>query len=70
MASLTIGNLDPQIYEQLRNNARSNGRSLEEEARLILRRALDQMDGAHGLGTRINNRFKTSGGIVLDLPHR
>ena len=50
MASFTIGNLDHQLYEQLRIAADSNGRSVEEEARLILTNAL-----AGGLGTRISN---------------
>jgi plasmid stability protein len=70
MAIITIGNLDQQIYEQLRSKAHSNGSSMEEEARLILKSTFDQIEGAHGLGTRINNRFRTSGGIELDLPHR
>ncbi|EJM93599.1 MULTISPECIES: FitA-like ribbon-helix-helix domain-containing protein [unclassified Pseudomonas] len=65
MASITIGNLDSQLYEQLRIAAESNCRSVEEEALFILRKALDC-----GLGTRINNRFRESGGIELNLPLR
>jgi plasmid stability protein len=40
MASITIRNLDDQIKERLRIEAALNGHSMEEEARLILRRAL------------------------------
>lgn len=36
MATLTIRRLDDQVYERLRARARSNGRSLEAEAREIL----------------------------------
>jgi plasmid stability protein len=70
MASITIGNIDQRIYEQLRSKAHSNGSSMEEEARLILKSAFDRIDDIHGLGTRINNRFRTSGRIELNLPHR
>ena len=70
MASITIGNLDQQIYEQLQIAADSNCRSVEEEALFILKKAFDQDDRACGLGTRINNRFRENGGIELDLPLR
>lgn len=36
MASLTIRNLDPKIKQKLREQAASNGRSMEEEMRLLL----------------------------------
>ncbi len=36
MATLTIRRLDDQVYERLRERARSNRRSLEAEAREIL----------------------------------
>ena len=70
MACITIGNLDPQFYEQLRIAAESNCRSVEEEALFILRKVLDPNGRTCGLGTRINNRFRESGGIELDLPLR
>ncbi|MGF6129632.1 FitA-like ribbon-helix-helix domain-containing protein [Pseudomonas frederiksbergensis] len=70
MASITIRNLDDQIKEQLRIAAAHNGHSMEEEARLILGRALATVDRAGGLGSRIRNRFSSSGGIELNLPSR
>lgn len=70
MASITIRNLDDQIKEQLRIAAAHNGHSMEEEARLILGRALATVDRAGGLGSRIRNRFRLSGGAELDLPAR
>ena len=44
MASITIRNLDDQIKERLRVEAALNGHSMEEEARLILRRAFPWTD--------------------------
>ena len=70
MASITIRNLDNLIKEQLRIAAAHNGHSMEEEARLILGRALATVDGAGGLGSRIRNRFRDIGGVDLDLPAR
>lgn len=70
MASITIRNLDDQIKEQLRITAAHNGHSMEEEARLILARALATAGRAGGLGSRIRNRFIDIGGVELDLPVR
>ncbi|BBP61618.1 plasmid stabilization protein [Pseudomonas sp. St316] len=70
MASITIRNLDDQIKEQLRITAAHNGHSMEEEARLILARALATVSPAGGLGSRIRNRFSDLGGVELDLPSR
>ncbi|MCF4994259.1 plasmid stabilization protein [Pseudomonas syringae] len=70
MASITIRNLDDEIKEQLRITAALNGHSMEEEARLILGRALASVDRAGGLGSRIRNRFRDLGGEALDLPSR
>lgn len=42
MASITIRNLDDDIKLRLRIRAAKHGRSMEEEARAILRRAMDE----------------------------
>ena len=44
MDDLTIDDLDPVVEEQLRLRATRNGRSLEEEVRLILTEALGGVD--------------------------
>ncbi|MGH9889036.1 MAG: FitA-like ribbon-helix-helix domain-containing protein, partial [bacterium] len=41
MASLTIRNIEPQLKARLRVRAARNDRSMEEEARVILREAVD-----------------------------
>lgn len=43
MASLTVRNLDPQTKQQLREQAARNGRSMEEEVRLLLADGIDQV---------------------------
>jgi plasmid stability protein len=43
MASITIRNLDDDLKARLRIEAASHGRSMEEEVRVIIRRAM-----AHG----------------------
>ncbi|HMO45377.1 MAG TPA: plasmid stabilization protein [Rubrivivax sp.] len=41
MASITIRNLDDELKARLRVRAAQQGRSMEEEARVLLRQALD-----------------------------
>jgi len=48
MASITIRNLDDDLKAQLRVVAASHGRSMEEEARTILRLALSRQEKSGG----------------------
>ena len=71
MASITIRNLDDDVKTRLRIRAAEKGRSMEEEARLILREAVGREEApAKGLGTAIHERFKPLGGVELELPPR
>lgn len=70
MASITIRNLDNQVKTQLRIRAAGHGRSMEEEARLILREAVAREDGPTNLAQAIRSRFARFGGVELDLPPR
>lgn len=73
MATITVRNLEDCLKKQLRVRAAENGRSMEEEARDILRTALEEPSGLQprrGLGTRIHERFKALGGVELELPPR
>lgn len=65
MASLTIRNLDSSIKASLRLRAALHGRSMEEEARQILRQALLAPPSGEGLGSRIHRRFAVAGGLEL-----
>ena len=70
MASITIRNLDDGIKTRLRVRAATNGRSMEEEARNILRDAVEQEAGPHNLADAIRERFAPYGGVDLDIPPR
>ena len=70
MASITIRNLDDEVKSKLRVRAASNGRSMEEEARTILREAVEQEASEKGLGTAIHELFKPLGGVELEIPPR
>ncbi|MCF8074861.1 MAG: plasmid stabilization protein [Desulfotignum sp.] len=70
MASLTLRNIDESIKVKLRIVAAANNRSMEEEARQILRKYLLAERCAQGIGTRIAKRFSELGGIELHLPQR
>ena len=71
MASITVRNLDDGLKRRLRIRAAENGRSMEQEARDILRAALDE-DSPTGkdLASAIRARFAPLGGIELELPPR
>lgn len=66
MASLTIRNIDDSLKASLRLNAARHGRSMEEEARQLLRQSLLREKSSIGLGSRISQRFAAAGGV--DLP--
>ena len=64
-------NLDDGLKRRLRIRAAENGRSMEQEARDILRAALDE-DSPTGkdLASAIRARFAPLGGVELELPPR
>ena len=71
MPSITIRNLDATTKARLRVRAAHRQRSMEEEARHILRAALQQDEAAPSdLGAVIGARFKSLGGVELALPAR
>ena len=71
MASIIIRNLEEGVKTRLRVRAARNGRSMEEEARVILRRAVGRGPvPAEGLGTALRELFKPLGGVELDIPAR
>ncbi len=71
MASITVRKLDEGVKRRLRVRAADNGRSMEEEVRLILREAVQRdAEPEKGLGTAIHELFKPLGGVELELPPR
>ena len=71
MASITIRNLDDEVKTRLRMRAAEHKRSMEEEARIILREAVDsKATPAKGLGTALHELFRPFGSVELDIPPR
>ena len=70
MANLTIRNFEESLKSRLRIRAATNGRSMEEEARVLLRTALaPQAREAKGLGSAVHALFRPLGGAdVVALP--
>ncbi|MDF3812380.1 MULTISPECIES: plasmid stabilization protein [Rhodopseudomonas] len=67
MAVMTIRNIDDAIKKRLRVRAAINGRSMEDEARDILRAALStDAPRTRNLAQVIHKRFAALGGV--DLP--
>lgn len=71
MATLTIRDLDESLKRSLRMRAASRNRSMEEEARQILRAALLESPGpAKDLASCIRARFASLGDVELSAPVR
>ena len=68
MAQLVVRNIEDDLKERLRRRARLHGRSMEEEVREILRKAVktDTLR-TEGLGTRLARRFAGIG-LTEDIP--
>ena len=71
MASITIRNLDDEVKTRLRVRAAEHHRSMEDEARLILREAVsDGKAGPRNLVEFTRECFGPLGGVELELPPR
>jgi len=74
MATITIRNLDDAVKKSLRIQAARHDHSMEEEARIIIKNALQSTkadnEAREGLGSLIHQRFLSAGGIDLTLPAR
>jgi plasmid stability protein len=71
MASITIRDLDETIKERLRVRAAHHKRSMEEEARSILRAAVaEEETAATNVAEAIRRRFRPFGGVELRIPER
>jgi len=68
VAQLIVRNLETSVKARLKRRAQRHGRSMEEEARRILREALKAEGGERaGLGSRIAKRF-AGWGLSEDIP--
>lgn len=68
MAQLIVRNLENSVKERLRQRARKHRRSMEEEAREILRNSVNEGEtGAAGVGSEIASLFRKTG-LETDIP--
>ncbi len=71
VAAITIRNLEDSLKEGLRQRAAANGRSMEDEAREILRTTLaSPTSRAAHPADAILARFSALGGVELEVPLR
>lgn len=71
MASMTIRNIDDQLKARLRVQAAQHGRSMEDEARDILRSALSTAPSRpRSLVDSIRARIEPLGGVELEIAPR
>jgi plasmid stability protein len=72
MASVLIRNVDDALHARLKASAAAHRRSLEEEARELLRAAVARQDAPprESLAALARRLFGPDGGIDLDIPPR
>ncbi|MBE0613429.1 MAG: pantothenate metabolism flavoprotein [Burkholderiales bacterium] len=70
MTNLTIRNLDDELKSLLRRQAARHGCSMEQEARDILRRAVQTQPAGAGFAQRIQRRFAGLKAEDLPIPKR
>jgi plasmid stability protein len=66
MTDLLIRNIDAKLKRRLEARARRSGRSLSEEAKTLISRALAETPPARGLGTALVERFGAIGPVELE----
>ncbi len=70
MATITIRNIDDEIKTRLRLQAAQHGRSMEQEVREILSRALMSKRNQPAFAQRIQQRFSALKLDALPIPER
>lgn len=69
MANITIRRLDDRLKGRLKHRAAQHGRSMEEEARTILREVLEPPSNANAADIALQ-LFGSKLGVDLELPPR
>lgn len=70
MSTLTIRRLDEKVKERLRVQAALHGRSMEEEARLILEQGVQHPGGGASWLEQIRERVEARGGFEVPVLER
>lgn len=66
MSDLLIRNIDPKLKRRLEARARASGRSLSEEAKTLISRALAETEPRRGLGSELVKLFRSVGPLELE----
>jgi plasmid stability protein len=66
MTDLLIRNIDPKLKRRLEARARRSGRSLSEEAKTLIGKALAETTPKRGLGTELVELFRAAGNLELE----
>lgn len=66
MADLLIRDIDPKLKRRLEAYARRSGRSLSEEAKILIGRAIAGSSPARGLGSTLVELFRAVGPIEIE----
>jgi plasmid stability protein len=66
MTDLLIRNIDPKLKRRLEARARRSGRSLSEEAKALISRAMAETQPARGLGTELVKLFRAVGPVEIE----
>lgn len=70
MASIEIPKVDDELMERLGERAAANGRSVEDEARVILHEAVGPNLDPNHLVNVFRRLIEPIGGVELELPPR
>ena len=70
MASITLCNLDDDVKTRLQVRADAHHHSLKEEARLMLRDAVERKPSSRNLVSIVRSHFRSANGVALELPPR
>ncbi len=68
MTDLLIRDIDPKLKRRLAERARKSGRSLSEEAKALISRAIAESKPARGLGTELVELFRSVGPLKIEEP--
>lgn len=66
MTDLLIRDIDPKLKRRLELHARRSGRSLSEEAKNLISRALAESQAGRGLGSTLVELFRSIGPVELE----
>ncbi len=66
MSDLLIRNIDPELKRRLEELARRDGRSLSDEAKLLLNRGLGESLPGRPVGTALVELFRSIGPLEIE----